>query len=255
MTTLAVDTPRIQEIGDRNEFPVIASDIIYEGAAVGMVLASGHVRPLTSVDRFVGFCEKKVDNSAGAAAALNCRVIKKGKVLLPVTGAVITDVNLPVYATDDNTFSFIKTGGVFIGIFIRYTSSGYGIVEFDAGVMVDPHDGLLAESTAVDLTIDAQDTGKVIFVTADAKTITLPAVEGVGKFRVVNGGAYGTIGITIAPNANDMIEGPNTSVTDADTWANTKATACRGDYVDIEYSDANGWAITAMRGTWALTAV
>lgn len=255
MTTLAVDTPRILEIGDRNEFPVIASDIIYEGAAVGLVLASGHVRPLTSVDRFVGFCEKKADNSAGAAAAINCRVIKKGKILLPVTGAVITDINLPVYASDDNAFSFIKTNGVFIGYFIRHTSSGYGIVEFDAGVMQDPHEGLYAETLSTNVTIDAQDTGKVIFVDTDGVVITLPAVEGVGKVRVVNGGAYGTVGLTIAPNANDMIEATNTAVTDADTWANTKATACRGDYVDIEYGDANGWVITAMKGTWALTAV
>ncbi len=254
MTTLAVDTPRVQEIGDRNEFPVIASDIIYEGAAVGMVLASGHVRPLTSVDRFVGFCEKKVDNSLGGAAALNCRVIKKGKVLLPVTGAVITDINLPVYAQDDNAFSFLKTSGVFIGTFIRYTASGYGIVEFNAGVMQDPHEGLFAESLATNVTIDAQDTGKVIFVTADA-TVTLPAVEGVGLFRLVNAGAYGTVAIVVAPNASDMVEAVNQSVTDADTWTNTKATACRGDYVDIEYSDGNGWAITRSRGTWALAAV
>ena len=77
MTTLAVDNPRIQEIGERNEFPVIASDIIYEGAAVGVVTASGHARPLTSADRFVGFAEKKVDNSSGSAAAINVRVIKK----------------------------------------------------------------------------------------------------------------------------------------------------------------------------------
>lgn len=255
MTTLTVDTPRVREIGDRNEFAVIASDIIYEGAAVGLVIASGHARPLTSVDKFAGFAEDRADNSAGAAAAINVRVIKKGKVLLPVTGAVITDVPLPVYASDDNAFSFIKTGGVFIGMFIRYTASGYGIVEFDAGVMVDPHEGLLAESTAADLTLDAQDVGKVIFVTADAKTITLPAVEGIARVRIVNGGAYGTIGLTIAPNANDMIEARNQAVTDADTWANTKATANRGDYVDVEYGDGNGWGITKMRGTWALTAV
>lgn len=255
MTTLAIDTPRQMEIGTRNEFPVIASDIIYEGAAVGLVVSTGHVRPLTSADRFVGFAEKQADNSSGAAAAINVRVIKKGAVVLAVTGAVITDVGLPVYAQDDNAFSFVKTSGVFIGFATRYVSAGYMVVEFDAGVLTDPHDGLFAESTAVDLTIDAQDTGKVIFVTADAKTITLPAVEGVGLFRIVNAGAYGTIGVTIAPNAGDMIEGTNQAVTDADTWANTKTTACRGDYVDIEYADATGWAITRKRGTWALTAV
>jgi hypothetical protein len=255
MTTLAADTPRAFELGDRNEFPVVASDIIYEGAAVGIVLASGHARPLTSVDRFVGFAEKTVDNSSGAAAALNVRVVKKGMVKLAISGAVITDINLPVYASDDNTFSFLKTGAVFVGFSRRFVSSGYMMVEFDAGVLTDPHDGLFAESSAVDLTVDAQDTGKVIFITADAKTVTLPAVEGVGKVRVVNGGAFGTQLVTIAPNGSDMIEGTNTAVTDADTWANTKATACRGDYVDIEYGDSAGWAITAKRGTWALTAV
>jgi hypothetical protein len=255
MTTLAVDSVRVLEIGDRNEFPVIASDIIYEGAAVGLVDASGHARPLTSADRFVGFAEKQADNSSGSAAAINVRVIKAGKIVLPVTGAVITDVGMSVYAQDDNAFSFVKTSGVFIGRLIRFVSSGYGVVEFDAGILVDPHDGLLAETVTGNITIDAQDTGKVFVVTTDAVVITLPAVEGVGRFRVLNSGAYGTVGLTIAPNANDMVEATDTAVTDADTWANTKATARRGDFVDITYGDANGWAIVQKRGTWALTAV
>lgn len=250
MTTLAVDTPRAYEIGPRNEFPVVAADIIYEGAAVGIVNASGHARPLTSVDRFVGFAEKKVDNSAGAAAALNVRVLRKGAAVLPVTGAVITDIDLPVYASDDNAFSFIKTGGVFVGFSRRFVSSGYMVVEWDIDNYVDPHAGLLAESTAIDLTLDAQDTGKVIFVTADAKTITLPAVEGM-KFRVVNGGAFGTIAVTISPNASDGIKGPNMTATDNKDLINTKVTACRGDYADIEYADATGWAVAKLVGTWA----
>ena len=254
MTTLAVDTPRDMEIGERNEFPVIASEIIYEGAAVGMVLSTGHARPLTSSDRFVGFAEKQADNSSGDAADINVRVVKKGAAVLAVTGAVITDINLPVYATDDNAFSFLKTGGVFIGMSRRYVSSGYMVVEFNAGIITDPHEGLFAESSAIDLTIDAQDTAKVIYITADGKTVTLPAIAGVGRFRIVNGGAYGTFGITIAPNSVDMVEGTNQAVADNGTWANTKATACRGDYVDIEYGDANGWAITKKVGIWAYTA-
>ena len=255
MTTLAADAPRDMELGDRNEFPVIASDIIYEGAAVGLVTASGHARPLTSADKFVGFAEDRADNSAGAAAAINVRVIKKGAVKLAITGAVITDVNQPVYASDDNAFSFIGTSGVFIGFMRRFVSSGYGIVEFDAGVLQDPHAGFKAVTISDDTTLDAQDVGKCIFMDTDAKTLTLPAVEGIAKLRVVNAGAYGTVGLTIAPNANDMIESADQAVTDADTWANTKATANRGDYIDLEYGDANGWGITRMVGTWALTAV
>lgn len=251
MTTLAANTPRDYEQGDRNEFPVVASDIIYEGAAVGLVLASGHARPLTSVDKFVGFAESKVDNSDGAAAALNVRVHKKGLVELPVSGAVITDVGCPVYAQDDNSFSFVKTSGVFIGFARRFVASGYMMVEFDAGVLKDPHAGLAAETVADNKTLDEQDTGKVFFVTVDAKAITLPAVEGMA-FRVVNGGAYGTVAVNISPNANDAIEGPDLVGADNKDLINTKGTACRGDYADLEYGDATGWIVRKLVGTWAI---
>ena len=36
MTTLAVDAPRDYELGDHNDLPVIAGDVIFEGAAVGL---------------------------------------------------------------------------------------------------------------------------------------------------------------------------------------------------------------------------
>lgn len=250
MTTLSVDTARTYELGDRNEFPVIAADIIYEGAAVGMVKASGHIQPLTSSDLFVGFSEKQTDNSTGAAAALTNRVYRRGAVLLAISGAVITDINLPVYASDDNTFSFIKTGGVFVGFTRRYHASGYMIVEFDVDKFTDPHAGLLAETVADNLTLDAQDTGKVLYVTVDAKAITLPAVAG-QKTRIVNGGAYGTVAVTVSPNAADGIKGPNLTAVDDKDIINTKATACRGDYIDIEYGDATGWIVSKMVGTWA----
>lgn len=250
MTTLAANTPRDQVVGDINEFAVIASDIIYEGAAVGIVKSSGHAQPLTSSDQFAGFAEAKADNSDGAAAAINVRVKKRGCVVLTVTGAVITDVGCPVYASDDNTFSFLKTSGVFIGFYRRYTASGYGEVEFDVDNFVDPHEGLLAETTAVDKTLDAQDTGKVIFVTADDKTVTLPAVAAM-QFRVVNGGAYGTCGIDVAPNASDLMVSRDIAGADNSGLVNTKATAQRGDYIDIEYGDATGWIVTGMQGVWA----
>jgi len=250
MTTLAADLQRTYEIGERNEIPMIASDIIYEGAAVGAVIASGHGRPLTSVDKFVGFAEDQADNSSGAAAAINVRTIKSGSVRLSVTGAVITDINQPVYAQDDNTFSFIKTSGVFIGFMRRFVSSGVAIVEFNAGVLVDPHEGMAAETISANKTLDALDTGKVFFVDTDAKVVTLPAVAKMG-FRIVNGGAYGTVIITISPNAADGIQGTDLTTVDDKDLINTKATANRGDMVDLAYGDATGWAVDKMIGTWA----
>lgn len=250
MTTLAADTPRAYELGNRGEFPMIESDIIYEGGAVGLVDASGHAGPLTSADRFAGFAEAKADNALGAAAAINVRTLRKGAVQLSVSGAVITDVGQPVYATDDNTFSFLPTGGVFVGFVQRFVSSGVVIVAFDMENMTDPYAGKLAQTVSDNLTLDAEDSGKVLFVDTDAKAITLPAVEGIAGVKIVNIGAFGTVAVTVSPNASDMIEGADITAADDADRVNTKATARRGDFIELEYGDANGWVATSMRGIW-----
>jgi len=167
-----------------------------------------------------------------------------------VTGAVITDVGQPVYATDDNAFSFVPTSGMFIGFVRRWVSSGYAIVEFDAGVLKDPHEGYVPQTVTTDLTIDNQDSSKVLCVTTDSLILTLPAVQGICNIRYLNCGAFGTVAVTISPNVNDMIEGPDLNPADNKDYVNTKTTARRGDYVDIDYSDNNGWVITGKRGIW-----
>src|SRR4051812_33784154 len=124
MTTLAANKPRAFETGSRNSYPVIAADTIYEGGAIGIVTATGHSRPLAAGDRFGGFAEAKVDNEAGAAAAVNVRAIESGKIQLSVSGATITDVGQPVYATDDDTFVFSPVSSVFVGFVHRFISAG-----------------------------------------------------------------------------------------------------------------------------------
>jgi len=250
MATLTTNTPRDQEVGDRNEFPVIASDIVYEGAAAGIVHASGHLRPITSADQFVGFVEEKADNSSGAAAAINARVIKAGKVELSVTGAVITDVGQPVYAQDDNAFSFIPTDGVFIGYMRRYVSAGVAIVEFNAGVLKDPYAGLVCETIAANKTLDIQDTGKAFFCTTDAVVFTLPATANAIRCKIVNVGAYGTVGLAVSPNANDKIMGPDIAGADDKDLLLTKATSRRGDGVELAWGHADGAIIKNLVGTW-----
>lgn len=132
MTTLAANTPRAYEMGNRNDILMVASDIIYEGAAVGVVAASGHARPLVAADAFAGFAEATADNSAGAAAALRVRVITEGRIELPVTGAVITSIGAAVYASDDNTFTLTSTSNTKIGKVHRFVSTGVAVVDFKA---------------------------------------------------------------------------------------------------------------------------
>lgn len=131
MTTLAANSLRTYELGEINELPVVATDIIYEGAAVGDN-GSGYARPLVAGDPFRGFAESKADNSAGSAGDINVRVLSKGKIKLAITSLAITDVGKDVYASDDDTFTLTASTNTRIGYVYRWISTGYGIIAFDA---------------------------------------------------------------------------------------------------------------------------
>jgi len=130
MTTLAKAQMRDYEIGTQNELPVIASDIIYQGAAVGDN-ALGYVRPLVAGDAFRGFAIEDTDNSTGAAGDKKSKLYTEGKVVLTVVGAsAVTDVGSSVYATDDNTFTLApSTPASYIGTVFRWVSSTTCIVK------------------------------------------------------------------------------------------------------------------------------
>ncbi len=134
-TTLAVNTPRAYSVGDIEAYPVIASDIIYEGAAVGEN-ASGYSRPLEAGDPFQGFAIAKADNSTGAAGAINVEVKTRGSVQLAIASIAITANDRPaVYASDDNTFTLTASTNSLIGYVRRWVSTGVAIVEFDAALV------------------------------------------------------------------------------------------------------------------------
>ncbi len=253
MATLAANKPRAYEQGQMNDLLMPASTKIYEGAAVGVVAATGYARPLQAADRFVGFAEATADNSAGAAGALRVRAYDRGEIQLAVTGALITDVGNPVYATDDDTFTMSPVGGVFVGFVKRFVSSGVAVVQFDATGFRDPYAArTVREVISANKTLDAEDTGKLFWVDTDAVTITLPAVAaGVFGVQIVNGGGFGAVAVTISPNAADSILGPDITAADDKDLINTKATAKRGDYVVLDSGDADGYLVTELRGTWA----
>lgn len=133
MATLTANEVRSFQLGELEDYPVIADDIIFEGAAVGEN-ASGYSRPLVAGDAFQGFCTEKADNTGGAAGDINVNVKTRGRVQLSVTGATAVTANdrPPVYAADDNDFTLTSTSNSLIGYVSRWVSSGVCIVEFDA---------------------------------------------------------------------------------------------------------------------------
>lgn len=137
MTTLAADKVRIYYYaGDpiRQEYPVIAADILYRGGAIGEN-GSGYSRPLVAGDPFQGFAVAKADNAAGAAGDIRVTVESKGFVQLPISGLGITANDRPaVYASDDDTFTLTNTSNSLIGYVDRWVSTGIAVVEFDAAL-------------------------------------------------------------------------------------------------------------------------
>ncbi|MFT2213086.1 hypothetical protein ACLJYM_14480 [Rhizobium giardinii] len=135
MATLAVAKTRDYQLGDNEEYPVIAADIIYQGAAVGEN-GVGYSRPLVAGDPFQGFAIATVDNSLGAAGAVTVNVRKRGNIVLPISGLAITANDRPaVYASDDDTFTLTASTNSLIGYVARWVETGVAVVEFDAALV------------------------------------------------------------------------------------------------------------------------
>lgn len=250
MTTLAADSPVVEVKGDLNSIPIIASDIVYEGAMVGDN-GAGYGRPLTAGDKFVGHCIEKVDNSSGSAGDKNIQ-LRSGHYRLEVAlVGLITDVGQPVYASDDAVYTFVAVSNSYVGVISRYVSATKMEVEFRPGEYDEFGPNTQRETKSANYTVDAEDYGKIIYIDTDAKVITLPAIATSGWVTFVNAGGFGTVIITLSPDANDKIMGPDIAGTDNKDLINTKATAQRGDFVTLKYGTAEGWMVTAMRGTWA----
>lgn len=197
MSTLAADTTRFFESNHDdmlNEVPIIASDTVYAGAAVGESSSTGTGRPLVALDNFLGFCTEKVANETGSASAKNIKVRSRGTVRLAVTGVSSTaNVGDDVYASDDDTFTTTATGNSWIGKIQRWEVSTTCLVYFQATILAP------AASDAVLNSIQSGDaaltvTGKTGAAASAGGTVDL--VGGTGGSTSGTGGAATSTGGT-----------------------------------------------------------
>ena len=115
---------------------------------------------------------------------------------------------------------------------------------------------------AASKTMRVEDGGQEWNVATDALVITLPLITtgNVGtSYRFRNTGADGNNIITIAPNALDAFHGTianaaadsvSAGAVDKD-FINTKATANKGDWIEVTAVAATEWYITGGVGIWA----
>lgn len=94
---------------------------------------------------------------------------------------------------------------------------------------------------------------KAVNVTATC-TLTLPAVGTMHRYLVMVGKPG--ITVTISPNASDLIAGAGAanSGAGADNKDVIFTNQPAGSFIELEYGDANGWAIVKARGTYTFEA-
>jgi len=105
---------------------------IYKGAIVGL-LAGGYARPLAAGDRFAGIAYEEMDNTAGANGAKSVRVYTLGDFGVALSGAAVADMGRPVFASADDTLTFVAAGNTFVGVVQDFVSSGNIILRTDPG--------------------------------------------------------------------------------------------------------------------------
>ena len=161
--------------------------------------------------------------------------------------------NLIVKMTDNGTL----TKGSLVVVaddYVRFT----GLV-WEKADWIDYTENVVAFT--VDTTLVAGDSNKIYIVGADAKTATLPSSATVGagvRYLFINGGADGSYGFTVSPNASDKLMGSLNngdvkvvlSGTDNKDLVNTKATARRGDYLELISDGVDGWYVKDGIGIW-----
>ena len=251
MTTLAADSPQVLVTGDMGAVPIIAADIVYEGALVGDN-GAGYGRPLVAGDKFLGHNIFKVDNTLGEAGDKNLRLRTGVYRLVCSLVGLITDVGQPVYASDDATLSFAAsiagTKNSYVGRISRYESATKMEIEFDTCGQdeFDPNPNRLTKSAAY--TTLATDNGKVLYVDTTALISFLAAVAGY-KITVVNGAGLGVCETTIDFNGAETSLGGCGLATAGVLLTNTLATAQRGDFLQF-IGNTGHWNIVGKRGIW-----
>ena len=106
-------------------------------------------------------------------------------------------------------------------------------------------------TTAVDVTLTEDDSGKIIVVTGADKVVTLPATQAGLVYTIVTGIVSSTTGLSVSPAAADQIIGLGFTAADDKDAINTQATERVGDSITLVGNGSTGWLAIHASGTWA----
>ncbi len=113
-------------------FAVAGSTHVYKGALVGLK-ADGYVRGLVAGDPFIGIAYEEIDNSSGSDGDKSVRVYTQGDFGHALSGAAITDIGRPLFASADDTLTFAGEGNSYVGIVEDFLATSEIMLRLDAG--------------------------------------------------------------------------------------------------------------------------
>ncbi len=166
--------------GEQSEHPMVGSDIIYEGAMLG--LSAGYARPLTAGDPFLGHAAEYYDNSSGSSGDHNILLYRgRYRLQVTITGVAITDVGKRVFASADDTLTLTAGANSQVGVVVRYVATDTAIVEFqthEVSTMVSDLTALLSNLATV--------TGTSDFTSLQSDVVTLKSDNTINKSHLVS---------------------------------------------------------------------
>ncbi len=110
-------------------FQIAAAKHVYKGALVGLS-AAGYAQPLVAGDPFVGISYEEINNT-GSTGDKSARIYSLGDFDHALSGAAIADVGRPVFASADDTLTYVANGNSYAGVAQDVPSSGNIILRVD----------------------------------------------------------------------------------------------------------------------------
>ena len=133
----------------------------------------------------------------------------------------------------------------------------YGSNKSDNSLLIQTLSGLdpivLAADTTLAIATHSVQTGSYVEVSADDKTLTLPAVTVGASFIIVCTADDGGAKLTVSPNASDsfLVDIAGAAGTDDKDVILAKATQQKYDYIHLVGGSAAGWTIHNLSGVWS----
>lgn len=111
-------------------YQVAGAKHVFKGGFIGLAV-TGYAQPLVAGDPFGGIAYEEADNTAGANGAMMARVYTMGDFGLTLSGAAITDIGRPVFASDDGAVTFTAEGNTYVGVVKDFVTANEIILRLD----------------------------------------------------------------------------------------------------------------------------